>query len=234
MSAATLPVEILDARPHVHLWMTTHEAAEILDVTVGVVEQRVESRELESRAMEDGTTEVLVCLPETPAVPVQAAMAPTVDILGEVERRLAPPPMPGNYPVMKTEKGAIKASQNLQWTRASDVRKAKRNARIAWVFAILVVAGAGVALQMVWKQAVDARLQVEGMMGAVHRMSATNVSLAADRIRMDGELAEAKAAVGKAHEELAVERKIEDTLLKAAIRKRDGLASADTGFADGQ
>jgi len=234
MSAATLPVEILDARPHVHLWMTTHEASEILDVTVGVVEQRVASGELESRAMEDGTTEVLICLPERPAVPVQAAMAPTVDILGDVERRLAPPPMPGNYPVMRTEKAAIKASQNLQWTRASDVRKARRNTRIAWVFAAMVVAGAGVSLEMVWKQAVDARLQVEGMMGAVHRMSATNVSMAADRIRLDGELAQARAAIGKAREELAVERNIEDTLLKAAIRKRDGLASADVGFADGQ
>jgi hypothetical protein len=184
--------------------------------------------------MEDGTTEVLVCLPETPAVPVHAAMAPSVDILGEVERRLAPPLMPGNYPVMKTEKAAIKASQNLQWTRASDVRKARRNSRIAWGFTILVVAGAGVALSMVWKQAVDARLQVEGMMGAVHRMSATNVSVTADRIRLDGELADARAAIGKAREELAVERKIEDTLLKAAIRKRDGIADVGTAFADGQ
>src|SRR6476661_5022323 len=187
MSAATLPVEILDARPHVHLWMTTHEASEILDVTVGVVEQRVASGELESRAMDDGTTEVLICLPDRPAVPVQAAMAPTVDLLGEVERRLAPPPMPGNYPVMRTEKAAIKASQNLQWTRASDVRKAHRNARIAWAFAVLVAAGAGVALDLVWKRAVDARLEVEGITGAVHRMSSMNVSLAADRIRLDTE-----------------------------------------------
>ena len=87
---------------------------------------------------------------------------------------------------------------------------------------------------MVWKQAVDARLEVEGMMGAVHRMSATNVSMAADRIRLDGELAQARAAIGKAREELAVERNIEDTLLKAAIRKRDGLADVGTAFADGQ
>ena len=134
------------------------------------------------------------------------------------------------------EKGSSRSSSSGTGirTRASDVRKARRNTRMAWIFAAMVVAGAGVSLEMVWKQAVDARLQVEGMMGAVHRMSATNVSMAADRIRLDGELAQARAAIGKAREELAVERNIEDTLLKAAIRKRDGLASADVGFADGQ
>jgi hypothetical protein len=214
--------------------MTTHEAAEILDVTVGVVEQRVGSGELESRAMDDGTREVLICLPDRPAVPLQAAMAPTVDELGEVERRLAPPPMPGNYPVMRTEKKAIENSQNLQWKRASDVRKARRNGRVAWAVAVIVVAGASVALEIVWQKAVDARLEVEGIMGAVHRISSTTVSLAADRIRMEGELADAREAVGKAREELAVERKIEDTLLKAALKRHEGLADAGTGFADGQ
>src|SRR5882724_10372284 len=98
MSCATLPVEILDSRPYKHLWMTTHEAAEILDVTVGVVEQKLASGELESRMMAEGTAEVLIGLPEMPAVPIHAAMAPTVDVLSEVERRLGPPAMPANYP----------------------------------------------------------------------------------------------------------------------------------------
>jgi len=127
--------------------------------------------------------------------------------------------------------GRGNAELNLQWTRASDVRRAKWSARVAWALAVLVVAGAGIALEVVWKRAVDARLEVEGIMGAVHRMSATNVSLAAERIRMDSELAEAKQAVNKANEQLAVERSIEDTLLKAAIKKRDGVADAGMGFA---
>jgi hypothetical protein len=213
--------------------MTTHEAAEILDVTVGVVEQKLASGELESRMMADGTAEVLIGLPEMPAVPVHAAMAPMVDVLGEVERRLGPPAMPANYPAKRDKKIADTPSQPLQWTRTSDVRRAKRHARFAWAMTVLVMVGAGAALEVVWQRAVDSRLKVEAIMGAVHRMSATNVVLAAERIRLDGELAEAHATLSKAHEELAVERNIEDTLLKAAIRKRDGVADVGTAFADG-
>jgi hypothetical protein len=233
MSCATLPVEILDARPYVHIWMTTHEAAEILDVTVGVVEQKLSSGELQSRTMADGTEEVLICLPDRPAVPVHAAMAPAVDVLHDIERKLAPPPMPASYPVKRGRKATDTPSQTLQWTRSSDVRKAKRNARVAWAMTVLVIVGAGAALEVVWQRAVDSRLKVEAIMGAVHRMSATNVVLAADRMRLDTELADARQKISKAHEELAIERNIEDTLLKVAIRKHEGVADVGTAFADG-
>src|SRR5690348_10356934 len=116
MSCATLPVEILEPRPYVHLWMTTHEAAEILDVTVGVVEQKIKSGELRSRVIEDGTAEVLICLPERPAVPVNAAMAPAVDVWDEVERRLAPPPIPPTIPTPRRTAGATQPGA--QWIRS--------------------------------------------------------------------------------------------------------------------
>ncbi|HSZ59270.1 MAG TPA: hypothetical protein VK797_26750 [Tepidisphaeraceae bacterium] len=231
MSSAEIdaPV-ILEARPHVHLWMTIHEAAEILDVSVGSLERKKDEGELPSRVVADGTDEVLICLPEHPAVSVRAAMAPMIDALTEIERTLAPAPIPPTLPARKP--ATPLATADVRWTRQQDVRKARRSARWAWAMAAaMALSGAGGALFFL-EQSGAARQEAESMADQVQRMSELNAQLALQKSRLDSQLAEARQTAEKFQGQLVVERSIEDTLLKAAIRKHNALQASSTAMLD--
>lgn len=221
---------IVEARPHVHLWMTIQEAAEILDVSVGMLERKKDEGEIASRVVADGTEEVLICLPEHPAVSVRAAMAPMIDALSEIERTLAPAPIP---PTLPTRKPATPlAPLDVRWTRQQDVRKARRSARVAWAMAAtMALCGAGATLWFV-QQSGDARQQVDSMADQVQRMSQLNAQLTSRKAQLDIQLAEARQTVEKFQGQLAVERNIEDTLLKAAIHRHNALQASSTAMLD--
>jgi uncharacterized protein HemX len=222
MSSDSAAAVIVDARPHVHLWMTTHEAAEILDVSVGVIDRKRSSGELPSRVIEDGTDEVLICLPEEPAVSVRAAMAPMIDALSDIERKLAPPPIP---PALQERRSLVPANDNPRWTRSQDVRRAKRSARVAWSLAAMLLIAAGAVSVYVFQQINSSRQQIEVMAGELQRVST-------HKAQLDQQLVEVKQAVQKAQGELAVERNIEDTLLQAAIRNHAIMQASSTAMVD--
>jgi hypothetical protein len=211
---------IVEARPHVHLWMTVHEAAEILDVSVGMLQSKKEQGELESRVVADGTEEVLICLPEHPAVSVRAAMAPMIDALTEIERTLAPAPIPPTLPVRRP---AGPVSMDVRWTRQEDVRRARRWARRGWVAAATMAAALAGGVGFFVQQSASGRQQVESMTDELQRVSE-------QKAQLDHQLAEARQTVQKFQGELAVERNIEDTLLKAAIRKHNALQASSTAM----
>jgi hypothetical protein len=222
---------IVEARPHVHLWMTIHEAAEILDVSVGMLERKKDQGEIPSRVVADGTDEVLICLPEHPAVSVRAAMAPMIDALTEIERTLAPAPIPPTLPVRKSATPLVPA--DVRWTRAQDVRKARRSARLAWAMAaVITLSGAGGVLFFV-QQSGATRQQIETMADQVQRMAEQNAQLASQKSQLGSQLAEARQTAEKFQGQLAVERSIEDTLLKAAIHRHNALQASSTAMLDG-
>ena len=222
---------IVEARPHVHLWMTIHEAAEILDVSVGMLERKKDEGEIASRVVADGTEEVLICLPEHPAVSVRAAMAPMIDALTEIERTLAPAPIPPTLPARKSAAGV--APFDVRWTREKEIRKARHSACLAWAMAATIaLCGAGAGLYFV-QHSGDARQQVESMADQVQRMSELNAQLALQKSQLDSQLAEARQTAEKFQGQLAVERNIEDTLLKAAIRRHGALQASSTAMLDG-
>src|SRR5205807_2463733 len=100
-------------------------------------------------------------------------------------------------------------SRDVRWTRAQDVRRARRSARVAWsLAALLLLAGAG-ASTFVFQQIKDSRQQVEVMADELQRVS-TN------KAQVERQLALARESAQKAQGELVVERNIEDALLKAA------------------
>lgn len=222
MSSDCANAVIVDARPHVHLWMTTHEAAEILDVSVGVIERKRDAGELPARVTEDGTEEVLICIPEEPAVSVRAAMAPMIDALSQIERQLIPPPIP---PAIQERRSLLKFGDNPRWTRASDVRKAKRSARVAWsLAAALMIAASGISVYF-FQQISTSRQQVDVMADELQRVSM-------NKAQLDQQLVEAKQVAQKAQGELLVERNIEDALLQAAIRNHAIMQASSTAMVD--
>jgi hypothetical protein len=211
---------IMEARPHVHLWMTVHEAAEILDVSVGMLQRKKDQGELECRVVGDGTEEVLICLPEHPAVSVRAAMAPMIDALTEIERTLAPAPIPPTPPARKP--GAAMA-MDVRWTRQQDVRRARRWARLGWVAAATMAAALAGGAGFYFQQFSSGRQEMQTLADELQRVSE-------QKAQLDQQLADARQAAQKFQGELAVERNIEDTLLKAAIRKHNALQASSTAM----
>src|SRR5258708_2186815 len=63
-----------DAKPHIHLWVTAVEAAQMLHCDESDIHEQMDCGDLEIRVSEAGVEEVLICLPSRdPLMPSETA-----------------------------------------------------------------------------------------------------------------------------------------------------------------
>ena len=94
------------------------------------------------------------------------------------------------------------------------------SSRAAWGSAVAVMLAASAAGALVTRAMITAREQLQSMSARVDRMSDAAEALGAERDRLHHEVVDARQTAARAEGELAVERKVEDTLLTAALAVR--------------
>lgn len=92
--------------------------------------------------------------------------------------------------------------------------------RAAWGAVVVLMLAASAAGALVTRAMVAAREQLKSMSSRLDRMSNAADALTAERERLHREVVDARQAAARAEGELAVERKVEDTLFTAALAAR--------------
>lgn len=94
------------------------------------------------------------------------------------------------------------------------------SSQAAWGVVVVLMLAASGAGAIVTRAMIAAREQLKGMSSRMDRMSDTADAWAAERDRLHREVVDARQAAARAEGELAVERKVEDTLITAALAAR--------------
>ena len=221
-----------DAKPHIHLWVTPLEAAQMLRCQERDIHEQMDSGDLETRVTEAAVEEVLICLPSRdPLMPLDDA-----DDFAIIEEsapakhgvRVAT----GSSDDPDLSSGLLPMMQALRWTQEDGIRRARKSAKIAWAMAATLALAAGGAITAVALESSDHHHQIETMADEVQSVSDANTRLAGDKIQLARDLLDLRQANSKIQEELAVDRDVEDTLLKAAVKARGGVPSRSTAMAD--
>ena len=205
-----------DAKPHIHLWVTSLEAANMLHCDEADIHEQMDSGDLEIRVTEAGVEEVLICLPSRdPLMPSDTADEDFVIIdepeTGKSTVRVDAEPAED----AELQSGLLPMMQALRWTQEDGVRRARRSAKIGWaVAATLAILTAGSIAAVVLEASLNHR-QLETMADEVQSVSDANTRLAGDKAQISHDLQELQQAHAKIQEELAVDREVEDTLAES-------------------
>jgi len=221
------------SQPHIHLWVTSREAADMLHCNERDIHEQMDGGDLETRVTEAGVEEVLICLPSRdPLMP--ADDDDHLTILEELDQSAATTQVdaaPAEDPDLHS--GLLPMMQALRWTQSDGIRRARRSARLAWAVAAMLALAAGGAIAVLLLEATSHHRQIETMADEVQSVSDANTRLAGDKIQLARDLIDARQSNSKIQEELAVDREVEDTLLKAAVKAKGGIpASNATAMAD--
>jgi hypothetical protein len=220
------------SQPHVHLWVTSHEAADLLHCEEREIHEQMDSGDLETRVTEAGVEEVLICLPSRdPFMPLDDDDLTILEELEPTDSRKPTSNASTDDPDLRS--GVLPMMQALRWTQSEDIRRARRSARIAWALAAIFALAAGGAITAVALEMTSHHQQLETMADEVQSVSDANTRLAGDKIQLSRDLLDLRQSNSKIQEELAVDREVEDTLLKAAVRAKGGIpANNATAMAD--
>ena len=203
-------------RPQIEVWLTADEAAEMLGLSLDIVCARIECGQLETRITDDGTQEILIPFSQRTTEPTAPAKAEIVsDALPMVQSELLP------------------MVEALRWSQSQELRRARRGGRLGWVMAASVALGAGTFITGGARETGAAREQVRDLSNRLEQLTAAAQAASAERERLRGELVSANRAADRADGELAVERKVEDTLFKAALTTKAQLQANSPVLADG-
>ena len=104
--------------------------------------------------------------------------------------------------------------------------RSPRASAAGWIVAVAVLLVACAAGVMATRIFMAARQQARELSAQVDQLSIAAASSAAERNQLAQQLSEARQAIAKAQGELAVERKIEDTLIQGALSARAKTAAA--------
>lgn len=191
-------------RPDIHVWMNLDEAADATGLSLADIHEKIDLADLETRINRDGVAEVLVLLPQR----ASADHAADVEIDAQVT---------------DAESGEVTLDSlltSVEETSIDEARQARRSARLAWATAMamfLGVCGTSIFAAYTWA---DAQNQLQAMSEKISQLSETGSRLSGERDKLAGQITEYRQAAARAQGELAVERKIEDTLFKAALSAR--------------
>jgi hypothetical protein len=200
--------------PSIHVWTTIDEAAQTLGISPGLVSCQLELGELESRVNADGAQEVLIALPprtDDSIFPEKVGVAIVADALSTTQ------PQDGPSSTATLATALVPMLQSIRRAQAREVRKARRGARLAWSVAAGMLLAVGVATADGVHALTAARDQVQHLSETLDQTHAATGEIDVDRQALRAQLAEARQAAARAEGELAVERKVEDTLFKNAL-----------------
>ncbi|HSU66733.1 MAG TPA: hypothetical protein VLJ39_07670, partial [Tepidisphaeraceae bacterium] len=198
--------------PDIHIWMTPEDAAQTLATPVSVIDRQLDEGDLDSRVTRDGVLEVLICLPKK-RIPLAN---PTMQVVN------VPARVPRHHDVMPIARA-------FNWTNQEQVERAYRSSRRAWTVAaaMLLVAGATAYVGRVTAPAAEVLPQplaavtpspiVPDLSEPLAQTSKELSQVSADRDHLRDVLDQAQKTLEKTKEELAVDRNVEDQLIKAAL-----------------
>lgn len=228
----------IHGRPDIHLWLSIEEASTRLGVPAPLIHEQVARGEIEARVGSDGMREVFVrlphrCVPGDRFEPIAISIVP--DELPASEERTAFDPDPvaisptlsrgGELMVQpvrpSVEQMLVPMMQALRWQQApAEIRRSRRAARVGWAAAGVMLGIACAASAFTTRVLLVTHSRLQSMSNRLNRMSEAASTLAAERNQLRGQLVESRQAVGRVQDELAVDRKIEETLIKAALAAR--------------
>jgi len=195
--------------------MGISEAAAALGLSLPQLAQKLDQKELERRVAEDGRVEVLVGLPR--GNNFIHATQPTRDDVSVAEgadqsivSRVSP----------QVEQMILPMMHALRWNHARDIRRARRAAGIAWAAAAALFLALGAAAAITGNMMLASHDQLRTLADHAQRASDSLQAISAERDQLRGQLAAVNQAAARAQGELTVERKVEDTLFKAALNVR--------------
>jgi hypothetical protein len=220
------------SEPHIHLWVTSREAADMLHCDERDIHEQMDAGDLETRVTEAGVEEVLICLPSRdPLMPTDDDDLTILDELDPSAATTRANAAPAEDPDLHS--GLLPMMQALRWTQSDGIRRARRSARLAWAVAAVLALTAGGAIAVLVLEATSHHRQIETMADEVQSVSDANTRLAGDKIQLARDLLDLRQSNSKIQEELAVDRDVEDTLLKAAVKAKGGVpANNATAMAD--
>jgi hypothetical protein len=241
MIAETAPLRVADGKPNIHVWMTLSQAAETLRVGEPVVSRQIEWGELESRVTADGSREALVCLPrrasdqiataaqefEAESAVGQLTLSSVVRSDGESEDAAPPDDWASVAATL------LPAMRKLPPMPGRNIHRTHRSAQFAWTAAALMLFAVCASTLMALRAVTVSRVKYQSASGRLHQTTDQAAMLAAERNRLKQQLTEANQVAAEAQAELVVDRKVEDTLFKAALAARAASAEQKSRvFAD--
>lgn len=241
MIAETSPLRVADGKPNIHVWMTLSQAAETLRVAEPVVSRQIEWGELESRVTADGSREALVCLPRRASNQIATAAQ-------EIEAGPAAVQQTES-PLVRSEHQSEEAAGSDDWASVAatllpamrklppmpsrNMHRTHPSAQFAWTAAALMLFAVCASTLLALRAVTVSRVQYQSASGRLHQTTEQAARLAAERNRLKLQLAEANRIASEAQAELVVDRKVEDTLFKAALAARAASAEQKSRvFAD--
>ena len=197
-------------KPSIHIWMTPEEAAEEMGTLVAEVDRELDQGDLETRVNREGVLQVLVNLnakPVTDQAPPVEPTLPTVTTLAP----LAPEPQPAVSGTL------MPLMAPLSWQKTLQLRRAERSARWGWAAAAAMFLMAAGALYLAATPAPAPANNSAQIASQLADVTNTVSALTVERDSLRSQLAQNNATLSKVQSELAVDRNVEDTLLKAAL-----------------
>lgn len=213
------------ARPDIHLWMDLDDAVASLGISIAEINEKIDMGELESRINRQGITEVLVSMPRKPpaVAPAKPDVQPAPD--GKTAQDTTAEPDSILSRAIPSDAALLPLMQALRWTQSEDVRRARRSARVGWAAAAVMLLAICAAAALATYNLAIANDQTQILSDKLNQLSETAGRLSGERDKLAAQLAEYRQASARAEGELAVERKVEDTLFKAALGSRAGTQS---------
>ena len=217
---------VTNALPDIHVWMTPQDAAATLGVEPSLIDAQVDCGDLETRITLDNAREVLIRLPRRAGNPMAAAFS--------TERRIKADDKMVTHALSNGSLTLLPIASGTRRNRTRESYQPSLSTRLAWtsVAAMLLLS---CALGLVASShAGSQRSQARNLAGELDKASARAEALAAEREQLRGQLAQMRQTEAQTQEQLAVERNVEDQLLKAAIASHNArLAQGQTAvFAD--
>ena len=198
--------------PSVHVWMTVDDAAQTLGTSSALLSCQIELGELESRLNDAGAAEVLIALPpRNDGAP--AAERVGVSIVAEATQQ----PESSSDSIPAIAGALVPMLQSMREAQRQELRGARRSARLAWAVAAVLLMGGTVGATLGVRATALSRQRVTDLNEKVQQTGAEMNELASERDALRTRLGEAQQAAARFEGEVAVERHVEDTLLKAAL-----------------
>lgn len=215
MTAQTLSANSAGSAPSVHVWLTIDEAARTLGTSPELISCQLQLGELESRVNQDGVQEVLIALPPRTDTSGSAERV-TVSIVTDIDEVAeSSVQSPESMPAIATALAPL--LQSMRRAQAEEVLGARRAARVAWAVAAVMILAVGAGMPVGVHEWTAVHAQVQNLSQALNQTHTAVGQIDAERESLRAQLVEAREAAVRAEGELAVERKVEDTLFKATL-----------------
>jgi hypothetical protein len=208
---------VTNALPDIHVWMTPQDAASTLGVEESLIEAQIECGDLETRITLDNAREVLIRLPRRAGSPMAAAFS--------TQRRIKADDQLVTHALSHGSLTLLPIANGTRKNRTREALQPSLSTRLAWTsMAAILLLSCALGL-VASSHAGNQRLQARNLAGELEKASAKAEALSAEREQLRDQLTQLHQSAAQTEEQLAVERNVEDQLLKAAIAAHNARAA---------